>query len=147
MIKKSVVLILTAICCGVACSCKKNQQPYFPNVGFEEYIYLNNPSSQDLQTVSGYIYHTGGYKGLIVFRRSFDPVQPENDFIAFDRACPEHFNEDCGSLEVDDDAIFAVCGCNQEKYLLYDGAPSDGASLPLRQYRVVLNGNVLVVSN
>lgn len=147
MFRKSFVLVLTAICLGVACSCEKNNEVYFPNVGFEEYVYLTNPGNQALQNVSGYIYHPGGYKGLIVFRRSYDPVEPENDFIAFDRACPEHYDEDCGTLEVDEDAVFAVCDCNNEKYLLYDGAPSEGASLPLRQYRVILNNNVLVISN
>lgn len=130
---------------GVASGCKKKQNDYFPSVAFEQHIYLSNPSSFDLSVPGGWIYSEGGYKGLIIYRRYLNGGQ--DDFVAFDRGCPSHFSESCGTLVVTDDDIYAQCKCDDAQYMLFDGSPGKGAKLPLRQYQVVRNGDVLYISN
>lgn len=137
------LFILTLVFLMVASGCKKNQNSNFPVVNVDEYIYLNNPESFNLSAPGGWVYHQGGYKGLVVVRRFLNNDQ--NDFAVFDRGCPEHFDENCGTLEVSDDNTFLTCSCNGEKYLLFDGSPSEGASLGMKQYGHTYNsGNVHV---
>lgn len=137
--------ILTLLFIVVASGCKKNNRVYFPSVSFEEYVYLNNPTSQPLMHPGGYIYHTGGYRGLIVYRNNINGSS--SDFSVWDRACPEHFEQSCSVLEVSDDGLYAKCPCNGEQYFILDGSPTKGATLPLYQYPAVLNGDVLYISN
>jgi hypothetical protein len=137
------LLLWTLLFLMVASSCRKNDNSNFPVVQVDEYIYLNNPENLNLGFPGGWVYHQGGYKGLFIVRRfiNFDL----NDFAAFDRGCPEHFDESCGTLEVADDDIFAICPCGGEKYLLFDGSPGDGASLSMHQYGHSFNGNTVHV--
>ena len=144
MLKRSFI-IWTLILLGVASGCKKNKRPYFPNIGFEQYIYLNNPSNTALQHPGGWVYHNGGYRGLIVYRRYIQHTS--RDFAVYDRGCPTHYDEDCGELEVTEDDLYVRCPCGGEKYLLLDGSPSNEAHYPLVPYRAQLNGNVLYVAN
>ena len=139
------LFVLTLIFLMVASACKKNQISDFPNVNVDQYVYLNNPSTFDLNAPGGWIYETGGFKGIVVVRRFVNNDQ--DDFAAFDRACPEHYDQDCSRLEVSGDDLFMKCSCNGEKYLLFDGSPSDGASLGMKQYRTTFNNNVLHISN
>lgn len=139
------LLILTVFFFGVASSCKKKENQYFPSTSFEQYIYLNNPSSYALGTPGGYIYAEGGYKGLIIYRRTLNGGS--DDFGVYDRGCPEHYAESCGQLEASEDGLFAECSCKKDEYLLIDGSPGENASLPLYPYRVVRNGDVLYISN
>lgn len=139
------ILLWTGIILGVASGCEKNQNNYFPDVAFEQRVYLSNPSSQDLQAPGGWIYFQGGYKGLIIYRRYINGSS--DDFIALDRGCPTHFAEDCGVIEVNTDNTTASCPCDNAQYTLFDGSPGTGASLALRSYPVVRNGDVLYISN
>lgn len=138
-------ILLTALFLGVASACENSRNRDFPNVAFQEYIYLNNPASLDLQSVGGTIFHGGGYSGLIIHRRYAN--NNSEDFAAYDRACPEHYAQNCGRLELSDDGIFAICPCEDEKYLIFDGAPGDGAELSLVPYRCTFDGSVIYVRN
>lgn len=135
----------TLILLGVASACKDDRIRDFPQVGFEEYIYLNNPSSAELRSPGGAIFHTGGFRGLIIVRRFMNGNQ--RDFAAYDRACPQHFREDCSRLEFDEDNLFVKCPCHGEKYLLFDGSPSDDANISLFEYSATFNSSVVVVRN
>jgi len=129
----------------VACGCKKTQVNNFPNVPVEQYVYLNNPSNQALLNPGGWVYFTGGYRGLIIYRRYFNNTA--NDFAVYDRACPEHFEQGCSILEVGSDDISAKCSCQQDEYILFDGSPSKDANRSLFPYRVLFDGEVLIISN
>src|SRR5690606_5788302 len=139
------LLILTSTFLLVASACKKNSRNNFPNVPFQEYVYLNNPSSYDLTVPGGWIYTNGGYRGLIVIRRHLNNTK--DDFAVFDRACPEHFSQDCSVLEVQDDDTFIKCSCSGETYLIFDGSPAKDANYGLYQYPHTLNNGVLYISN
>lgn len=141
------IVILFSICCMIfLVGCKKrNQDNLIPNVSVNETVYLSNPSSFNLQVQGGWIYHSGGYRGLIVYRRYYN--FGVNDFVTYDLACPLHFADNCGKLEVVDD-IYLSCPCSDHKYLLFDGLPLDESSEVLRQYNTQFDGgNIIQISN
>lgn len=138
-------LLLTLFFIMVAWSCEKNRNRDFPIVDVREFLVLNNPSNDALRSVGGVVTHPGGLRGLIVYRRFIN--QDRNDFAAYDRACPTHFEQECGVLEISDDGIFAICPCENEKYLLFDGSPGDGAEVSLVPYSTTFDGATIVVSN
>lgn len=142
---RALLIVLTGIIFLVASGCRKSQPDNFPNVGFETYVYLNNPSNQILQQPGGWVYHDGGYRGLIIYRRQLTGAA--DDFGVYDRGCPEHFSENCGILEVTDDDLFAECPCEGERYLLLDGSPAENARLGLKMYPGSLNSGVLYIRN
>ena len=137
--------VLTGYLIMVASSCNKSRPNDFPDVAFETYIYLNNPSNSALLQPGGWIFHDGGYKGLIVYRRQVTGG-PE-DFGVYDRACPVHYAEACGRLSISDDDLFAECSCGGETYLLYDGSPIESSDVGLYPYPGSVNAGVLYVRN
>lgn len=138
-------ILLTCSFLVVASGCENSRNRDFPNVAFQEYVYLNNPASLPLQSVGGTIFHGGGYSGLIVHRRYANNTS--DDFAAYDRGCPEHYAQNCGRLEISDDGVFAECPCEGEKYLIFDGAPGEGAQLSLVPYRSTFDGSVIFIRN
>ena len=127
--------------------CKNSQVEYdMPNVGISEFIYLNNPSNFDLTVQGGWVYRQSGLKGLIIYRRYFN--FDANDFVAYERACPIHFNDDCGILKVENSSTLQ-CQCDQKEYVLFDGSPlNDNPSPSVKFYRTTFDGgNVIHVVN
>lgn len=117
-----------------------------PQISFNQTIYLSNPSSYNLQFVGGWILHEGGLKGIVVYRKKFDQLY--DDFVSYERACPQHYPDQCGQLIVVDD-IYLQCSCdNTHQYLLIDGQPLDGSQYAIRTYNTQFDGNNLIqVSN
>ena len=142
---KNPFFLLTLFFLLVASSCKKNRANNFPSVSVEQYIYLNNATNFDLQFQGGAVYADGGLKGLIIYRRYNNSAR--DDFAAYDRACPVHFEEDCAQLEITDDKTFAKCSCGGEEYLLYDGSPTGGAQYGLVEYSAIFDGSIIYVKN
>ncbi len=138
-------LIWTLILLSVASGCRKNNQRDFPVVSFDERLFLNNPSNIELQNPGGAVYHFGGFRGLIVFRRFVN--NDVRDFAAYDRACPQHYAEDCSLLELSEDRVFVECPCHGEKYLLFDGSPGQDATISLVEYQCTFDGSVIRVRN
>jgi nitrite reductase/ring-hydroxylating ferredoxin subunit len=141
---KDLTLILTLVLTLVACK-RQNQQNNIPNVAVQEFVYLNTPQGFNLTVQGGWIYNPGGVKGLVVYRRYFN--FQFDDFITYDRACPLHWEDDCGTLEVVDD-IYLECPCTGHQYILFDGSPVAGDSPPLRTYNTDFDGqNVIRITN
>lgn len=124
-------------------SCDKAQEhDTIPNVAVDIYLDINSTMYLQLNTVGGYLYITGGYKGLLVYRIS------EYDFVAFDRTCPydpyvseSRLEMDLGNLTVHD----TVCN---SKFVIIDGSVLEGpATLPMKQYRTEFDGNILHIFN
>ena len=72
-------------------SCVRNQN-IVPYVYVNQYINISLPSYSSLNAVGGWIYITGGSKGIIVYRQSFD------QFSAYDRHCTYNANDPCAKL-------------------------------------------------
>ena len=123
-------------------SCKDDYKHPVPDVPVDLFINLN--THFELQNINGYAYiNNYGFNGILIFRYS------QEEFTAFDRACPHHpYEYDC-RIEVDDPPI-AVDHCCGSQFLLIDGSVIEGPSKhPLKQYRVYYNAgsNQLQVVN
>lgn len=112
------------------------------------YVFVNfsiNPNSTEyirLNTVNGSEYLTGGYKGILVFRKSV------NEFVSFERACPYDWQSTNARIVIDTSGITAYCPVCKSKYILLDGTPYSGPSrYPLKQYQTSYDGNLLYISN
>lgn len=123
--------------------CKKEtQQNEIPVVAVSIAI---DPSSTEyirLNTVNGWEYLTGGYRGIIVFRAS------ANGFMAYERACPYDWNSTSTRLVVDSSGITTICSSCKSKFILTDGSPYAGPSpYPMKQYQTQFNGATLYIYN
>ncbi len=124
-------------------SCKKDeQQPEIP------YVYVNfslNPNSTlyiHLNPVNGWETVSGGYKGILIFRKSV------NEFAAFERACPNDPLENGAQVRVDDSGITCYCPVCGSKFIMVDGTPYEGPShYPLKQYSTMYDGSMLYITN
>ncbi len=128
------LLPLLLVSCG-----DENEESLIP------YVYVNftiYPNTLDYIPDGGYIYVTGGYKGIIIYRNTHD------EFLAFERACPYDPLVDGARVEVESSGIIAtdpVCG---SRFILTDGSPIQGpATVSLKQYRTRYDGYSLIVSN
>ena len=95
-----------------------------------------------LLAVGGWVYITGGSRGIIVYRFSPD------EFLAFDRHCTFQVEDGCRT-DVDNTNITAVdSDCCGSKFLIVDGAPIDGpANIGLQHYNTQFDGNTLLITN
>lgn len=137
--------LLTLLLVLVASACNKDETSNFPNIQVDEVVFLNNPSNIDLAAPGGYVNIQGGYRGILVYRRFINGGT--DDFAAYDLACPEHFEQSCSVLEVSDDDTFLECPCNGEKYLIFDGGPSTGATTSLIPYNTSVSGQFVRIFN
>lgn len=119
---------------------KENENPVpFAHVDFN--IIIGTTQYIELNNIGGYAYFTGGYKGIIIYRAS------EDEFKAYDRACPYHPFEDKAIIRVDQDwlATDTLCGSVFE---LNFGSVVDGPSKhPLREYRTFYDPPYLQVTS
>lgn len=121
--------------------CKKNEDP-IPYVYVNFYINLNSPQYTDLNNIGGYVYVTGGYRGIVIYRNSID------EFKAFDRACPYKPSKECERVVVEETGITLVDTCCGSRFLLMDGSVVNGpATISLKEYRTYFSGSNLQVRN
>lgn len=121
-------------------SCNKNRNHPVPSIPFDISINISLPSYSDLQGVGSWAYVSGGAKGIIVYRKSFD------QFVAFDRQSPADGGADCATPLTPDSTNFLQLNdiCSGARFSLYDGSPMSGSDYGLRQYQVVWDGNYIV---
>ncbi len=83
-----------------------------------------------------------GVNGILLFRLE------EWQFNAFDRTCPFQPEDNC-AVDFDDTELKAVCPCcGSEFELFFSGHVQKGpARRPLKQYRTVIEGNRLRITN
>jgi len=109
------------------------------------YVYVNftiYPNSLDFIPDGGFVYATGAYKGIIIYRPMHD------EFLAFERACTHDPLVSNSRIEVENSGIIAKCPTCNSRFLLTDGSPIEGpASVALQQYRTRYDGYSLIVSN
>jgi nitrite reductase/ring-hydroxylating ferredoxin subunit len=124
--------------------CKKEseQNNEIPVVAVSISISPNSTEYVELNPVNGWVYLTGGYRGIIVYRRSL------NEFVAFERACPYDWNANNTRIMVDTSGITAQCPTCKSKFILLDGSTYSGPSgYPLKQYQTSYDGNMLYIFN
>ena len=71
-----------------------------------------------------------------------------SSYRAFDAADPNHTLSGCSTISIN--GIIGTCGCEDaNQYSLLDGQPMNNGSLRcgLKEYRVDVSGNTLIISN
>jgi Rieske Fe-S protein len=123
-------------------SCKKDNNNYVENVPVDIYMYTNNPSFVNVSVVGGWVYITGGVRGILLYRKS------NTEFMAYDRNCTYQSNQPCATVVVDNTNIVATDTCCGSRFSIYDGSVFQGpAAVPLKAYNTSFDGNVLHVYN
>lgn len=141
IVRRSVVLIALGTIMVFTSGCKKEQQgvPYaYVNLT----IYVNDPQNIALTTVGGRKFYDGGYRGLIVYRKS------QAEFMVYDRACPVHADDANALIIVDSSNIILKDNLCGSQFLFSDGSTIGGpAIIPLTHYPTIFDGTVLRVQN
>lgn len=121
--------------------CKKDEDQ-IPNAYVNFYIDVSSTQYIGLNNIGGYVYVTGGVRGIILYRRSYD------EFMAYERDCPYQPSNSCALVQVDNSAVMAVDSCCGSQFLLLDGSIVQGpATTMLKQYQTSFDGTILHVFN
>ena len=133
------VIIVTIV---ISCQTSDDGNPILPNVPVNETVFLNNPSSLPLQSPGGSIAINGGISGIFVYNLN------NNQYFAYDRACPHLTLQQCSTPMVINDGLNMECNCDGTKFALaLGGAPQSGTQYSAREYKVVKNGDTLLITN
>ena len=121
--------------------CEKNED-IIPYVRVNLVLYLSDPQFNPLNAVGGWVYVSGGSKGLIVYRKSND------EFTALDRHCTYLPENACSRVEVDASQIMAKDSCCGSTFLITDGSVTNSpATLPLKFYQTSFDGSSVRIFN
>ena len=122
-------LLLSSFTLILFVSCSKNQN-IVPYVYVDQYINIALPSYSSLNYIGGWTYITGGSRGIIIYRQSYD------QFSAYDRHCTYNADNPCGKATVDSTNTFVECSCDSSRYQLFDGLVIQGpATYSLKNYQ------------
>jgi Rieske Fe-S protein len=134
-------LLLISIVVAFA-GCKKENNNNVPNTPVDIYLYTNNPSFVNLSTTGGWVYITGGIRGILVYRKS------SSEFMAYDRNCTYQSDQPCATVVMENTNISAIDTCCHSRFSIYDGTVYQGpASVPLKSYTTSFDGSVLHIYN
>ena len=136
--KKSIIIVLLLS----LLSCKNdNNRGVIPNVFIDIQINLSNFEYQNLRTPGGFVNIEGGVKGIILYRNF------NNQYLAFERTCPNAPNEDCARVSVDPSNLFIQCTCCSSQYNFEGSVISGPSPYPLKRYGTSINSNFLYIIN
>jgi nitrite reductase/ring-hydroxylating ferredoxin subunit len=135
-------LLLVLILLVFTPGCKRDDRGGVPITPVEISINVNNPSYAALAVTGGWLYLSGGSRGLIVYRSS-----PET-FVALDRHCTYQPGELCRVFVDDSELIARDSLCCGSAFLITDGSVVQGpAALNLQRYNTAFNGTTLRIFN
>ena len=118
---------------------KKNE---IPVVAVNFMINPNSTEYLELNGVGGTVTVTGGYRGIIIYRKSI------SEFMAFERACPYDWDVTTARVELEASGMTAICPSCKSRYILLDGTPYEGPThYALKQYQTQYDGNLLYIFN
>lgn len=122
--------------------CNGDKQEEVPYRTVDIRINLSSPDFASLSGVGGFVYITGGSKGIFLRRKSFE------EYTAYDRNCTFNALEGC-VLTIDSNNFYLKDStCCGSRFSLDNGNSVLGpASRTLRTYRTTLNGNTLFITN
>lgn len=135
-------LLIIIFMFGVPYSCDTDDDDLIPYVYVDFTIDILSTFYTELSSVGGYVYVTGGYKGILIYRLSMD------EFLAFDRCCSYEPLVPCERIEMEPSGLTMIDSCCGSRFLILDGSPIEGpATKPLRPYRTFFDGRYLRVMN
>lgn len=137
---KIVILVFLIATAAFSCRKKNKDEIQYVTVNFD--ISLTDPSFVDLNAVGGWVYVTGGVRGIIIYRLT------QTDFLAWERNCPYTPDETCAKVYVDSTNVQAKDDCCGSIFSIINGSVLQSpASKPLKQYTTILTGTNLRVQN
>jgi len=138
-IKLTFVLFILSILTSCDSTFEQDNIPYKP---FDNIVInLTNVQYFDL-TTKGYMEIEGGVKGIILYRSS------STEYFAYERNCSYLPFSSCAKVEVDASGLFMNDPCCGSQFSFANGFPTGGdATLPLRRYLTILNGNFLTITD
>lgn len=125
-------------------SCKKQQTTSsVPLANVDINLYINTPTYINLNATGGWLYITGGVRGILVYRAS------SSEFKAYDRNCTYQPSNPCSTVKVDNsNIIIRDSSCCNSAFSIVDGSVIQGpAVLPLKAYNTSFDGNILHIFN
>ena len=135
------LLVLIVLSTTWSCGDKKKHDT-IPDVQVNINIDIGSTMYVELNTIGGWVYLTGGYRGVLVYRVAVD------EFVAYDRGCPYDPLEEHSRITMDLSGITCSDTLCKSKFSILDGGPIDGpATLPLKRYYTYFDGNILTVNN
>jgi hypothetical protein len=121
-----------------ACNRESTVIPFVP---VDITININNPAYFDLSIPAGWVYLTGGSRGILVYRNTMD------EFTAYDRHSTYNIDEYC-RVSVQDDNVSVKDECSDSQWLIIDGSVMQGpAFIPLQQYNTTYTAPILRIFN
>jgi hypothetical protein len=119
----------------------RNEQGQVPYVPVNISINVNQPDFFNLSVPTGWVYVTGGSRGIIIYRNSTD------EFTALERHSTYQPENEC-AVAVQEDGVLIKDPCSESRWLINDGSIVDGpTSFPLIQYETSFQDPYLFISN
>ncbi len=138
----TVCFLVAALTTMLFYGCRKGDNTGVPIVAVDIYIYTANPSFINLNAVGGWVYITGGVRGIIVYHKS------ASEYVAYDRNCTYNSNDPCAIVYVDSSNIIATDTCCHSQFSIYDGTVLQApAGVPLKAYNTSYDGTTLHIYN
>ena len=135
-----IVICILLICFGNFC--KKQDYANIPNVYVDINIDVTSTIYMELNHVGGWLYLTGGVKGILVYRSSVD------EFMTFERCCTYDADVSEARIEVDSTDVMLVDKACGSVFLILDGSIITGpATIALKRYRNNFDGTYLRIYN
>jgi hypothetical protein len=140
MIKGYPTVLVLAICAVNQFGCK-DRITQVPDVPVEIVVNINQPAFFDLTVPTGWVYLTGGSRGIILYR-----LDPET-FVALERHSPYQAENNCAAA-VSDDGVIVQDPCSESSWLITDGSVVNGpTTFPLTTYDVSFNDPYVYITN
>lgn len=153
--KSKLTLILLSVML-MHTTCKKSNSTttnsdFFSPVYVNTSVDLSFAQYSPLTLLQGYVYITGGNRGIIIYHTIDD------QFVAFDRTCPVNTTQTCAFVSMDSVPVRYRCGkpdtsgwkkCCTSTFDAAYGSPLSGeAKRGLKQYYTSKQGNVIYISS
>jgi hypothetical protein len=123
-------------------TCKKDSTDSdVPNTYVDVYLYLTQPSWNSLQTVTNWMYVSGGVRGIFVYHYAQD------QFVAIERTCTYQSSNASAQVSIDtaNTSVLKDASCGSE-FLRNDGSVAHGpATVPLKRYQTSYNATTKVL--
>lgn len=137
-IRNFILICLVLLSCH---SCKDKGNYNVPYVPVNITINVNQPDFFNLTVPTGWVYITGGSRGIIVYRKS------DTEFVAIERHST-YLPEDQCAVTVLSDGVLLDDPCSDSQWLIMDGTLVNGpASTPLVTYDTMFNAPYLTIVN
>jgi len=137
---KRILLILIGFSL-LASRCRDRNNGIVPSVPVNVTINVLSPEFFDLSVPGGWVYITGGSRGIIVYRKTQD------EFIAIERHSSYQPEDNC-AVVVMDDGVILDDPCSDSQWLIMDATIVNGpASMPLRTYETSYQEPYLYINN